>query len=248
MTMRYNSGGVTPTDKDNVDFQSDASGNLKVSIAANPAGGTDQDVNLIGLNGVAPSVGAGVVGTGTLRVTLPTDGTGALASVGGQVAASAVASGNPLTIGARARTTQAGQVSDTQVQWAVCQSDGRLVTKPYQIAELEWQYAAASGGISNTTTAVTIKAAAGASVRNYITAIQIEAEALGAATELAIRDGAAGTVIWRIKIGTGGLLGGLPITFPTPLKGTANTLLEVVTLTASVTGAVYFNAQGFTAP
>lgn len=29
--------------------------------------------------------------------------------------------------------------------------------------------------------------------------------------------------------------------------GTANTLLEVVTLTESVTGAVYFNAQGYQA-
>jgi hypothetical protein len=71
------------------------------------------------------------------------------------------------------------------------------------------------------------------------------AEALGTATELAIRDGAAGTVMWRIKVPTGGL----PlteITFNPPLRQAAvNTLIEVITLTASVTGAVYFNAQGF---
>jgi hypothetical protein len=30
--------------------------------------------------------------------------------------------------------------------------------------------------------------------------------------------------------------------------GTANTLLEAVTLTASGSGSVYVNAQGFTAP
>ena len=109
-----------------------------------------------------------------------------------------------------------------------------------------WQYAAASGGISNTTTAVTIKAAH-ATLRNYITSIQIAAEALGAATELAIRDGAGGTVLWRTKIGTGGITAGEAIVFPVPLKGTAATLLEVVTLTASVTGAVYVNCQGFVA-
>jgi hypothetical protein len=71
-------------------------------------------------------------------------------------------------------------------------------------------------------------------------------EALTTATELAIRDGAAGTVIWRTKIPTGGL----PTTtfdFTTPIRGTAATLLEVVTLTASGAGAVYVNAQGFTA-
>lgn len=108
-----------------------------------------------------------------------------------------------------------------------------------------WSYAAAASGIVNTTTAVTIKAAAGAGLKNYITSIQITSDALGAATEFAIRDGAGGTVLWRIKINTAGLLGGIPIVISTPLVGTANTLLEVVTLTASVTGAVYFNAQGF---
>jgi hypothetical protein len=71
------------------------------------------------------------------------------------------------------------------------------------------------------------------------------AEALGAATEVAVRDGAGGTVLWRMKISTAGLLGGRDVVFDPPLRGTANTLLEVVTLTASVTGAVYFNAQGF---
>jgi hypothetical protein len=108
-----------------------------------------------------------------------------------------------------------------------------------------WSYAAANLGIVNTTTAVTVKAAAGAGLRNYITGMQIMSEALGTATEFAIRDGAAGTVLFRQKIGTGGLTTGLDITFTTPLRGTANTLLEVVTLTASTTGAVYVNLQGF---
>jgi hypothetical protein len=109
-----------------------------------------------------------------------------------------------------------------------------------------WNYAAASGGITNTTTAVTIKAAAGAGVRNYLKTLQLYADALGTATEIAIRDGAAGTVLWRGKIGTGGLTAGQAITFDPPLKGTANTLMEFVTLTATTTGAVYVNAQGYT--
>lgn len=117
--------------------------------------------------------------------------------------------------------------------------------RPFSLPVGDWSYPAAAAGISNTTTAVTIKAAGGGSVRNYITAVQIYSDALGAATELAIRDGAAGTVLWRTKIGTGGRINGDPIIFPTPLRGTANTLLEVVTLTASITGAVYFNAQGY---
>lgn len=109
-----------------------------------------------------------------------------------------------------------------------------------------WNYAAAAGGITNTTTAVTVKAAAGASVRNYVASMQCTSDALNTATELAIRDGAAGTVMWRGKINTGGWLDGSEITFSPALKGTANTLVEIVTLTASGTGSVYCNLQGYT--
>lgn len=111
----------------------------------------------------------------------------------------------------------------------------------------DWSYAAASGGILNTTTAVTIKAAVPGQ-RNYITSLQLMAEALGAATEVAIRDGAAGTVLWRTKVSTGGVTGGVNILFEAPLVGTANTLLEVVTITATTTGAVYVNCQGYVSP
>lgn len=120
-----------------------------------------------------------------------------------------------------------------------------LVQLPYALPASRIYYAAASGGILNTTTAVTMFAAAGASVRNYITSLEIMAEALTNATELAIRDGAAGTVIWRTKIPTGGLPT-TQIKFDPPIRSTANTLLEVVTLTASGAGAVYVNAQGYT--
>ena len=124
-------------------------------------------------------------------------------------------------------------------------TNGNQIVKEYASATNEWVYAAAAGGIVNTTTAVTIKAAAGVGIRNYITGIDIMAEALTTATEVAIRDGASGTVIWRTKIATSGLLQGRSIQFLNPLKGTANTLMEVVTLTASGAGAVYVNVTGF---
>lgn len=112
-----------------------------------------------------------------------------------------------------------------------------------------WNYAAATGGIVNTTTAVTIKAAAGAGVRNYLKSLEIAHDALGAATEFAVRDGAGGTILFRGKLQTTAIdaAGGAgTIIFEPPLKSTANTLLEVVTLTA-VTGGVFVNAQGYTA-
>jgi hypothetical protein len=121
-----------------------------------------------------------------------------------------------------------------------------LMVMPYSSTGEFWQYAAAASGIAATTAAVTIKAAAAAGIRNYITGISVQTATLGNATELCIRDGAAGTVIWRTQLQTTAL----PLThipFPTPLRGTAATLLEVVTL-SSATGGVYVCAQGFTAP
>jgi hypothetical protein len=111
-----------------------------------------------------------------------------------------------------------------------------------------WNYAAATAGILNTTAAVTIKTAPPVAFRNYITDIQVMAEAVTNATELAIRDGAGGTVLWRTKIPTTGLLQGISVNFQSPLQGTAGNLLEVLTLTASGAGAVYFNAQGYVDP
>lgn len=121
-----------------------------------------------------------------------------------------------------------------------------LLVRPYATASQDWTYAAASGGISNTTTAVTMVGAT-ASLRNYVTACQISADALGAATEVVIRDGAGGTVLQRIKLTTAGLAP-VDMAFPTPLKSSVNTLLEAATLTATITGGVYINCQGFTAP
>lgn len=162
----------------------------------------------------------------------------------GQTAHSSASTGSPLRVGGRVNTT----LDTTLVQGDACDAlmttAGQQVQKPFGTAENDWQYAATAGGIVNTAVAVTIKTAGAASIRNYITGITIMAEALGAATEFAIRDGASGTTLFRTKIPATGL----PTTniqFPTPLKGTAATLLEVATLTASVTGAVYFNAQGY---
>jgi hypothetical protein len=107
-----------------------------------------------------------------------------------------------------------------------------------------WLYAAATGGIVNTTTAVTIKAASvSPTSRNYVTGISIQTATLGGATEFVIRDGAGGTVLWRTQLQTTAL----PVSniyFDSPLRGSAGNLLEIATLTG-VTGGVFVNAQGF---
>ena len=144
--------------------------------------------------------------------------------------------------------TSAYQMGYNGTTWDRMRGDtSGLLVQHYALTGSRWNYAAAAGGITNTTTAVTIAAAAGAGLRNYLTGMQIFADALGTATEIAIRDGAAGTVLWRGKINTGGSFVGAEIKFTCPLKGTANTLMEFVTLTASGTGSVFVNAQGYTA-
>ncbi len=110
-----------------------------------------------------------------------------------------------------------------------------------------WSYAAANSGIANSNSPVTIKAAASAGIRNYITGLDIFHESLTNATEVRIRDGSGGTTLWQTKIQSG-VAGRIVINFPTPLRGTAATLLEILTVTASGAGAVYVNVVGYTAP
>ena len=182
---------------------------------------------------------------GTTAVTV---GSGGIA-VAGTAAHSAASSGNPVRVGGRTVPTTAATTDTTLVAGDAadipCSTGNQVIIKQFATREVDWSYVAPASGLVNTTTAVTIKAASGtASVTNYITGIQITWDG-GTASELAIRDGAGGTPFWRIKLPT--TAGSYSFTFQTPLRQpTANTLAEVVTLTATgAAGFVYFNAQGY---
>ena len=164
----------------------------------------------------------------------------------GQALHDAFIDGGPVRIGARAVSANYTPVATGDQADMISTLVGALITKPYTIPEGEWTYAAALGGIDGTTTAVTINAAAAAGLRNYITSMQIAHATLANSTELAIRDGAGGTVLFRTLLHTTALPT-MSITFPVPIKGTAATLLEVVTLT-SAAGDVLVNFQGYIAP
>lgn len=154
--------------------------------------------------------------------------------------------GAPNRVGARAVAANYTAVGAGDTADLIATLNGALVVRPHSIPAAEWSYAAASGGIDNTTTAVTVKAAGAAGIVNYITSIQICHATLGAATEFAIRDGAGGTVLWRTILHTTALPT-VTYNFNNPLRGTAATLTEIVTLTA-VTGDVMVNVQGYQAP
>lgn len=199
-------------------------------------------------------------GSGVTINTLPSAGQQAMANclpvvvasdqsavtVAGGAAHGATAAGNPELMAVVGRTASAN-VTNGQASAVTGTLAGQITTWDWAIPENSWSYAAASGGISNTTTAVTIKAAAASGIRNYLTKLVVATETLGTATELAIRDGAAGTVLFRTKLHTTALPT-VTLDFNPPLRGTAATLLEVVTLTATTTGGVFVNAHGFIAP
>lgn len=100
-----------------------------------------------------------------------------------------------------------------------------------------------SGSINNSTVGVTLKTAPGAGVRLYVTGLQIRSQALSGFSELSLRDGASGATLWATFLDTTAAV--IPIVFPTPLRLTANTLLEVG-MNVAVTGYVYISAQGYT--
>ena len=78
-----------------------------------------------------------------------------------------------------------GYVLNGSGAWDRQRGDVNGIVVQSALSTATWNYATATGGIVNTTTAVTIKTAAGASVRNYLKNLQISADTLGAATELA---------------------------------------------------------------
>jgi len=158
----------------------------------------------------------------------------------GQAAHDAVVSGNPVRLAGRALSAAYTTVATGDTADLITTLQGALVTRPFQIPELEWSYAALSGGVVNTTD-VALAAAAGAGLRRYVTSVQLK-NANAVATEVVLKDGS--TIIWRGHLSAS--MGGTEeIIFSDPLRTTANAALNFACIT---TGAqVYINAQGYTA-
>lgn len=217
---------------------------LRVTLASDSTGLVSVDDNSGSLTVDAP-VGTPVfvrLSDGSSAIsTLPVSMATAPATVG-QAAHDAVVSGNPVMVAGEARSTEPTAVASGDVSRMMLTLLGKQLTLPYAMPGSTWSYAAASGGIVNTT-GVTAKLAAGAGVRNYITSIQVINGHASVDTDVQIRDGAAGTVLWRGFAKFGG--GGISCKCDPPLRGTANTLVEVACGTTGA--AVYVNLQGFVA-
>lgn len=212
---------------------------MQVDIVASlPAGSNTIGVVDLGAtdNAVLDAIAASVAGTLTVDLGANND---VVAS--GAAAHDAAVSGNPVLTGLEARSTAPTAVGDGDAVRALATILGKQVVMPYALPAQFWSYAAASGGITDTT-GVTAKAAAGAGVVNYITHVSAVNGHETVDTDVQIRDGASGTVLWRSFAKAGG--GGISEKFDPPLKGTANTLVEVANGTTG--SATYFNLQGYT--
>lgn len=218
-----------------------------VNGSTNPASATTWTVGLISLEQYTPKrVSVSAVRPQSynhaLPVVFPLTPTVTATGVAGTAAHDAAVSGNPVLAGVEARTSNPAAVSASgDTARAIATMIGVPVVMPHSIPESTWQYAAASGGIVNTTD-VAIKAAAAAGIRNYLTGIDIRNQHASVATEVVVKDGS--TVIWR-----GHFNANSPhvfVNFPIPLRGTAATALNVACITTGA--AVYVNAQGYIAP
>ena len=147
---------------------------------------------------------------------------------------------SPIVIGLECRTSSKTSVANSTLVRPIATVDGRLITRLNSIPENEWQYAAASGGITNTTDVV-LQAAAGSGIKNYLTGLSV-ANASATASEVVVKDGS--TVIWRMYLAANAPI--QSIKFVTPLQSTANTALNVACITTGT--QTYVNAQGYKAP
>jgi hypothetical protein len=157
----------------------------------------------------------------------------------GQSAHDGAIAGNPMRIGARALSVPYAAVASGDVADLTSTLNGALIQKPFSIPDADWVYAPPAGGIV-VATDIVVRAAQAAGIRNYVTAVQVR-NTNAVATELVIKDGPS-TVLWRTLL-PANMAFSMDFDFPTPLRGTAATALNVQCVTAGA--AVYPNLQGY---
>ncbi len=142
-------------------------------------------------------------------------------------------------LGLEARSTEPTAVANADATRGISTLLGKQVTIPYAIPASTWSYASPAA-VTDTSDDVA-KAAAGASIRNYITSIQVMNGDDTVGTAVVIKDGS--TVIWQGWAEQTG--GGCAAKFDPPLRGTANTAVNVANITTSA--ETFFNLQGYVA-
>lgn len=157
----------------------------------------------------------------------------------GDAAHDAAIAGNPLRVGGHGRSSDITAVSNGDTTNFITDLLGKQIVLPYAIPDLHWQAVTTA---KTDTSDTAIKASAGAGLRNYITSLTVTNSHATVGTVVEVKDGS--TVIHRAYAAPAG--GGYTVTFPTPLKGTAATAVNVANVT---TGSnTYVSMSGYIAP
>lgn len=153
-----------------------------------------------------------LTGSGNFKVALTE--TSVTQAVGGDTAAAASDSGNPVKIGGLAKSSEPTAVSTGQRVAALFDLVGKLIVLPYSNPENF-----VSGAITSAmtgTTSTSLIAAPASGLRNYITQITVSNSHATVGTDIIIQDGSGGTTLYVIPAAA--VYGGAVLTFPTPLR------------------------------
>ena len=163
--------------------------------------------------------------------------------MGGIQPRDSVVAGNPLYIATGRNANLSGITPGRMVDlWA--DLSGKLVHKAFAPAELDWQYRAAADATPITTTALVTLAAAVATYRNYVTALQaINTNAV--ATELVIQDTNGTPVVLFRTFLPANMTAPASFTFPTPLRASSGTASGINARLVTTGASVHLSAQGF---
>lgn len=225
------------TDGDFSTLNTDSTGRLHVNVG-NTVNVASHAVTNAGTFAVqVSSIAAGDNNIGNVDIVSLPASTNTLEVVGDAAHDAAVA-GNPVLMGFEARSTAPTAVTDGDAVRGVASLLGKQIVLPYAIPASTWSYASAA---AVTDTADDEAAAAVASTRRYITAVQVFNGHDTTGTEVVIKDGS--TVLWRGWAEQAG--GGCSAKFDPPLRGTANTAVNVANITTG--SSTYFNLQGYSA-
>ena len=166
------------------------------------------------------------------------DTTGVLIS--GTVAHDAADAGNPLKVGARARSSEIAAVANNDRSDLLTDLVGKLLVLPYSNPENFVSGAITTAMTGTTTTSLIAAPAAG--LRNYITQITVSNSHATVGTDVIIQDGSGGTTLYVIPAAA--VYGGAVLTFPVPLRQT-NTATAIYCANVTTGSSTKVSASGY---
>lgn len=229
-----------------VDFQY-----VRLRIATTITGGSIQAFSIFkqaswtpGTFQVAQATGSNLnvaVASGTVTTVSTVTSLTTLAN--GQTAHSSASTGSPVRVGGRVNTALDTTLVQGDASDLFMTDAGQTITKPFGAATNDWQASSGTTPLA-TNTSTALKAAGAASIRNYVTGLQVWNNSATVSTTISILDGAS--VIWTgYAPATTAALAVVPIevVFLTPLKGTAATAMNIQCGTTG--SSIFYNAQGY---